>query len=420
MPNGDGIRCALSSRFDSQKRSTFAWLALVALPIAALPLFSGPGTSDVQIWLRWMGGADRLGIIDGFIAARRDYPPLSFAILGALKEIADLVGIERAPAVKLLLAIFLAGTCLTFWLLSRQLASRLALVWTGVVGWTLLLVSVGLGYLDILYAPLLLVFVHLLLVDRPGWAAGVLFWTCVLIKWQPLILLPFVGLLFLAQFIRGQRAGLIRLLLTGAFMVGGCFAIFGEAFVSAFQRATSHQVLSGNAINFPWLLTHALHVADPETFGPLDAGLCQYVKVKDGGIRLIPRLIFGGFYLTALWRTLDPNITARRWMRLAVLGYLSYFTFNVGVHENHLFIPALLAVYGASQRIFTAIEVVAIAIGLNLNLLLFYGLTGARIDHARVIAGIDLATVAALVWVGWFVSWAWRELSSKSPRGLVG
>ena len=90
-------------------------------------------------------------------------------------------------------------------------------------------------------------------------------------------------------------------------------------------------------------------------------------------------------------------------MRFALLGYVAYFIFNVGVHENHLFLATLLApiLWLVEPRRWPLAAGVIVAS--NLNLLVFYG---AFMRFPRTIGGIDLAlplalsntVVFALVW----------------------
>lgn len=402
------------------RSSRDAGLALgAALLLSALvALFiSTPGTSDVRIWMRWMRAMDRLGVVDGFAAARGDYPPLTFCALWVFDELAEALRWGRQSAIKLLTVLFLVGSCLVYWRTALGPAGMKRLALGGALGWSLGLAGVGLGYLDILYTPLLLLLMHSLQSGRMGWPVAVLFWSCALIKWQPLILAPFFLLFFARKFVAGQRVFALQFLGVGALGVLVCWSIFGNALVIAFQRAMSHQFLSGNAINFPWLMTHVLHLTDPGRFGPLDDGLCNYIKVSAWQFRIVPRILFVCFYGWALWRVLEPGLTFERWLRLAVAGYLAYFTFNVGVHENHLFVAAILVLYGASRKIFSAREVLMIVGALNMNLLLFYGFSGNRVEDARVLGDVDLATVAALLWVDWFVVWCVKELFSPKAFG---
>jgi hypothetical protein len=76
-------------------------------------------------------------------------------------------------------------------------------------------------------------------------------------------------------------------------------------------------------------------------------------------------------------------------------------TLSSGVHENHWFVPSFLAIallqYGR-QWLKVAVAVGVIA---NLNLLLFYGISGHGLDFTRVV-GIDVTVPLAAVAVAMY------------------
>jgi hypothetical protein len=84
-----------------------------------------------------------------------------------------------------------------------------------------------------------------------------------------------------------------------------------------------------------------------------------------------------------------------------MLGYLSYFLFNAGVHENHLFPIAcltwILAFIDSSQLV----RAVNLSVAANINLFVFYGVFGPR--SPCVIAGVDITLLFALANIGLFV-----------------
>ena len=80
----------------------------------------------------------------------------------------------------------------------------------------------------------------------------------------------------------------------------------------------------------------------------------------------------------------------------SLYGFVGYYIFNTGVHENHLFMPAILGVllleFGR-RRIFSGLYW---AFALNLNLFVFYGWDGREIDYLSLpvtllIAGVNSA-----------------------------
>ncbi len=62
------------------------------------------------------------------------------------------------------------------------------------------------------------------------------------------------------------------------------------------------------------------------------------------------------------------------------MGFFSYYLFNIGVHENHLFVCMTLAfVLAAINPASGRPQLVYLTVIANLNLLLVYGIQGPRI-----------------------------------------
>jgi hypothetical protein len=94
-------------------------------------------------------------------------------------------------------------------------------------------------------------------------------------------------------------------------------------------------------------------------------------------------------------------------IKFATVGYFSYFIFNIGVHENHLIVAAVLAVYWIFLEPRRTLEGAILAIMANVNLLVFYGISGNQPNFSRVVFGWD-ATIylAAFNVIFFFVLWA--------------
>ena len=153
--------------------------------MATATFLNSRGTTDVLVWERWVANAQRFGIVDGYAANAANYPPLSYLILSGAARILGTLGIAPFDAIKLSLALFLIITSATFWLWTKDviLAAGLHL--------SLLVSAVALGYLDIFYAPSLLLSLWALRRHRVV-PAAVLFTVACLTKPQPLIIAPFI------------------------------------------------------------------------------------------------------------------------------------------------------------------------------------------------------------------------------------
>ncbi len=406
-----------------QQTAPKVFLALL-LVLVTLGHLQSPGTTDMGIWLRWAYNARVFGVVDGFSANQADYPPLSTAILLAATWSFGKLGLTPFVAIKLaiILALFVASAVFWLWTRNAWLAAVFHL--------SLLLNSAALGYLDIFVAPGLLLSLWALKERRPTFF-GLSFAVTCLVKFQPIIIAPF----FLLYIMGGDPAGgrkrvalgatLARATLPAAAILGPTLLAFGFAPLwQALKASLSHEFLSGNALNLAWVVTHYLHVAHPGVYGPLVDGEATYIMTESLQVTLIPRLLFFGSYLVTLVAFLRRDRTFANLLLFSLLGYMAYFTFNTGVHENHLFIASILAIvlfWVTREYLLTAATVVLMS---NVNLYLFYGATGTGLGFSRVVARAgDVALWLSLFNVAFFL-YLWgssllaaRRAGAASPAG---
>jgi hypothetical protein len=162
-----------------------------------------------------------------------------------------------------------------------------------------------------------------------------------------------------------------------------------------------HNFISGYALNFGWLHTWALHFWAPEKYGSLQNGEIGLIQTRDALVLLPERILFYASYFGILLAFVRNTKTFERLLLYSMLGYLSYFLFNTGVHENHLFLIACLAwilVFIDSSQSLRAIN---LSIAANINLFLFAGAFGQGVRC--VIAGVDITLLFALANIGLFV-----------------
>ena len=103
----------------------------------------------------------------------------------------------------------------------------------------------------------------------------------------------------------------------------------------------------------------------------------------------------------------------------SIVGLVTYAIWNSGVHENHLFVPAILAymlmLYERSREHWAIVTILAVMF--NVNLFVFYGVTGTQLQSPVV--GIDLSVLLAMLYaVAWLLLavYAWRVASSRTVR----
>ena len=80
-------------------------------------------------------------------------------------------------------------------------------------------------------------------------------------------------------------------------------------------------------------------------------------------------------------------------MIYSILGYLTYFQFNHGVHQNHLFIVVLLLfILVAKDKSFYKAAIFW-AVLFNVNLVIFYGIGGNGISEYVTWKGNNILAV---------------------------
>jgi hypothetical protein len=263
-----------------------------------------------------------------------------------------------------------------------------------------LLSSVALAYVDIYFAPALIF--SLWMLEEPRWFwFSLSFVVAVLIKWQPMIIAPFCLLYILGvQDIREWRqvdySTLFgKVVVPSAIVSAPVVVAFGPVpILRSFRDALTQGLLSGNALNLNWMVTYFLHVWDPNQFGGLRNGLADFIETHSLHIVLFPRLLFWITYLLVLSVFLRCPKTFTNLVIFSVLGYLCYYIFNTSVHENHLFVVAILAVVLYWREESWRANAVILLLMANSNLLLFYGVDG-ELHFPRLFAGIDIAVALA-------------------------
>jgi hypothetical protein len=372
-----------------------ALLLLLLLLVTALFLPS-PGTFDVTtFWLPWAANADSLGLVKGFAANKAEYPPLTPAILLAAVRGFRLIGASPFQALKLSMMLFLLATSLVFWLWTKDFWGAVLL------HVSLLLNSVALGYLDVYFAPSLLLSLWALRAERLVWFT-VFFAIATLTKWQPLIVAPFLAVYVLdikphPQWKAVKWGRLLREIVIPALVIGVAAILVYRwpPIWRSFTKALSHKFMSGDALNFNWVLMYLLHAFAPERYGKLYDGRPEIIMVQYLRETLFSRAMFFVTYVTALVAFCRQEKTFENLMRFSLIGYLAYFIFNIGVHENHLFIAVLLSVVLVwLKRSYLSLAAVVILMA-NINLVVFYGIQGGGIRR-MVTESVDMALLLSV------------------------
>jgi hypothetical protein len=412
---GKVIRDKRGIMFTQKTINSYSIFFLFLLCLITLLFFYSPGTTDVEIWRSWAKNAQESGVVNGFAQIQADYPPLSLVILSAAGKLCRTFGVVfQFDAIKISILFFLYLTLAIYWLLTRDILTTILMY--GAV----MLNSAALVYLDIYFAPFLLLSLWALK-KRRLLLFAITFTIACLIKWQPLIIAPFI-LVYLLPITKLSdwrqiplKQLLLRVLLPAAGLLLLISAIFGITPVwLAFKASISHHYLSGNALNFNWILTHLLHILAPDQFGGLLNGRADYIVTESAKITFASRALFAIFYLLTMAAFFRREKTFSNFLIFTLAGFLAYFTFNIGVHENHLFLAAILAVMLFWEKREYWQPAILIVLINNINLYTFYGITGAGLTYNRVIGQtIDLALLLAIFNVLFFLFFWWSTVIQK-------
>ena len=383
---------------EQERAEDLKWPAvslLLLINLVATSFLFSPGTGDVSIWETWMGEISSHGVVGGFSHTGTDYPPLAFVILGLVVRTAGALGVDQFLMLKVSLLLFLFVSAACFYWFSRNL------LLTAAFEFCLILSSVALGYLDIYFAPFLVS--ALFLLRRGHLTSGFLCYaiSCA-VKWQPLIIFPFVSWYVFRAAVdpatgtRRIKTQLIPFLTSAIVVVVPLLAIFGPAAVfDSLKRAMMyHKFLSGYALNLEWIETWVLHLFKSDTYGTLVNGAIDAFITRDPFLVWPNKLLFYLTYLIVFAAFASRKNTFERLIVYSMLGYLAYFSFNTGVHENHLFLVCCLGWILCFVESSQLVRCINFSVAANANLFLFFGVFGQRINP--VIGGLDITLVFAL------------------------
>ncbi|HAB40054.1 MAG TPA: hypothetical protein DCE52_18985 [Rhodobacteraceae bacterium] len=346
----------------------------------------------MNTWINWASLAREIDPVYAYHYDPNAYPPGTVSILYLALTVTG--SMDAALSIKLLLAAFsiLTSAALGIWLRSWIIAYvALTFFW---------LSSVMLSHLDVLYVlPLV---VALWALSRDHWMlASFFFATATLIKWQPLIILPFI-LIFLAHEIAhksgwGDR---VRLLITsivpGAAVYLITFGVFGFDYIlSSINGATLQNMLSGNSLNLGWIFT--LFVTDSPN--DMVASGYTYISETPPWMPVLLRYLFVGLFVFFMVIFAIMKKSFITMLVFSLFGVLAYVAFAAGVHQNHLTlavpIALILAVLARPLAYSSALVVVMAAF----NLAVFYGFGGQALAPVPQPFNIDLTVWLAGIYV---------------------
>lgn len=350
---------------------------LILMAILASVFFFSFGTNDARIWTIWMNHINDHGFVEGYRLNNHDYPPLISVIVWGFTHTAETLGLPALIGFKALLLVALGiTTAMIYRAFEKDILPVFLFYLYFMFG------SMNLAYIDICIAPLLLLFCHYLQQQNTTHAVLAFTLAC-LLKFSPLIVAPFVLVYLVATIALTDKAGWRRFVREAALPVmlalALLFAVYGFSPIQSFMlgAGTIHPFLSGYALNFNWIVTRFIQffLEGRDFFTVWQDGAVLNAD-PPGWAVLQAKILFVGFYLGTLFAFSRAAKTFESFLLYTVLGYLCYFIFNTGVHENHLFVACLFAIVLASIDRVYLLFALTLCFMSALNMFVFYGFNG--------------------------------------------
>jgi hypothetical protein len=399
-------------------------LLFVLTVVLSLMMIRSPGTGDVSTWLNWMdtlyqnglaGGYSKIAL-SGYWQAGVVYPPVSFAILYVTRTLGDAGGLSPQDSIKIAILVFQLISAGLILFISRDFWVAAAF------NSSILLSGVCLGYIDVFFVPWLIAAFWAFQLKRHVLGTALFSIAC-LTKWQPLIVVPFIAIyLFQISDFRSLRGALDtflfwQLLMLVTVAIALLSLVFGiTPLPAAFRTALTERAVSGYALNLPWIAGCLVTFV----FSPSSSIECPIINPPSVLYLLPSKIMFGIVFGTLIVRATRSDKTFQDCLLFSIIGFVSYVMWNSGVHENHWLVAVVLAFMLVLHwpirehwEIVTIISVMA-----NINLFVFYGVTGKTEIKSRVV-GIDLsiilAMLCAVVWLLLLV-YVWQVASSRTAQ----
>jgi hypothetical protein len=268
----------------------------------------------------------------------------------------------------------------------------------------------ALGYLDAQMAVPAVLSLIAVIAGRPG-LAGMLAAAAVLTKPQALFAGPALVLALLqqkhvpvgralAQWVSGAIATVV--LVVAPIVWHGAL----PNMVQAVGRAASHDMLSGFALNAWWVVTWivrssyaapALGWVEAFTTPVRILAITRFVDVGYFNPKPIAAFLVIAVTLWGCWRN-RFNASPATWAFIGGWTVLTYFIWNVPVHENHLYLAVPLLALAAALNARYRFAFWSVSTLCALNMYLFYGFGyGWPPIIGRAWTGVDFSVIVALV-----------------------
>ena len=264
------------------------------------------------------------------------------------------------------------------------------------------LLSVHLGFIDALVFPFLIIAFYFLQKERYCLFA-VFFTLCCCVKMQPLIIAPilvcyFITLsikkpYFIAPIKRILQMGICAILTLTPF-----FLIYGiEPIMKCIRSGLIAPGFSPNGLNFIWIVQYFLEMYFPDKTMPLTNGLPEIYWGPHGVMHIFNYVFWFIFIALVIFTLLIKHKTPIIILKICIIEYTFYFLFKLAVHENHLIRAMVLTaiLLCLEDTMINRWIFMVYAFITNMNMYLFYGITGITYFHNLSVANIPNSVILA-------------------------
>jgi hypothetical protein len=348
------------------------------------------GTPDVGDFLLWSARLTQDGVFRGY-GAIADYPPLGPLFIWVATSLGRWCHVQSFVALKLSIDCFQLISALLIWRRYRS--------WSAASLFFLFLSPFGglLGYIDVFYLPFVLVGIFALERDRLA-IATLSLTIATLIKWQPAILGPVLGVYTVSR-VSTLPTLMKRVawpLPAALFSLVIIFAFGPRAVWIAFSGATDDTYFSGQAFNLDWILTYLFEFFQIANEHFAGGNSIELIKSLPLPWYMLSRYLFWVVFFCNIVIFAYQKKTFDTLLLCLVTAASIQFTFNTGVHENHGFLIMVLAFIACYDGILPSLYLTYSAFLAIANIVAFYGIT-IGVGSAFSIGTVILSALQLLI-----------------------
>lgn len=373
------------TKMSEKQELWWKWIALLLMLMVSITFINSPGMGDMNSWDAWLDYAKQYGLREGFRRQGDMYPPFAIILQIAMQRIWP--GLSNFVVLRLANTFYLFLSAFVIHLLYKDAKVTLLSFWG-------LILSANLGYLDIEMVPFMILAFYFLSKEKYV-LSGIFFSLLCLIKFQPLIIMPFLFIYFVdvldaedKKFKPYIRIKNMMQMSIPAILMGGCvLLVYRKPLIKALYRALfdSGDAISPNGFNLGWIIQYWLEKYHADLFGSLSGGWIGIIWNAPSSYRSFKYIFIVIYAAVAIIMLLRREKDYALLLKCSLVGYTAYFVYNYGVHENHLFLGMILMMllYIKEPSKNNYYRMIMYNVIFNINLFVFY-----VIGFSRVIGGV--------------------------------